>query len=984
MGRVVRCAVVFAVSCASVISAASAVADQDPVLTDAARAVVAGEVARSGARAVNSPAAREARERSRVAFRGLSPVEARQALLARHPSLASQPGWLTFPSLSPLADSTPLGPNLLSLDGGDRPDSVVLTNQPVAFRNRTGDLRKIDLGLERDGENDLVARSSPFELSVPDALDEGISIGAGDRQFSITPGASQDSEATVEQYAVFYGDVDPDTDFVVKPVLGGVETFSILRSPASPEELRLRFGGGAGSGLRPMGGEDGFVLSQGDDDLAAISPPQAWDAQHRPVAVETSIEGEELVLRVAHRGSDVAYPVVVDPTVIDTCAFFTSQGNGCQVDAWESSGDPTYNAGAYGWAYEGPADRFAPYVGPGYLGNGVYIRNLVQNYFWNGEAGDWYYRAPAGVRIYQAQFTNLSQDNTPDNATCLFAGVLGNTGNWEAGSPRTYCAQQSLDQAWWWAPTGNPYYRGGGTEGNAAVFGAMATHSGWSSYFMDHMGGVAIGLMEMSYGSLNPYISSPDFPDNWQTDPNRSITIHAGDAGLGIRTITFSSPENPQWQPIDADTGGTANKDYYACTGGTRLACPKDVWIRLKIGRLRQGYSTIRARVTDVVGKTYTYEHAIGISYYWASAQYGGGNGVLDSDSEVDSVVNAMAATSATGRQALWASLNPASRDYYVNNLLPDARQIRESFALDSSDATTRAVFNDPATHDKIAQYGTPMTSADWAVVSYEGPPSWVYDGPPAPDVLASTYRVSTDDGPSVPDSTENAGCDPSTETGCPDSATASTSALTTPSDPITDDLSAVTGTRSSEDAVTAGARSGGFDRYSARADADAHALRPRTGLFEPFADGAADCTNFVSQVWHLGGGLPMTRGWYIRHIRGVGLGSRSYSRTWPLTRDFVDYMVNKRQVARLITLNVTSYDLPASAAIADAIEYDWGTGHGWTHLSVVVATNTRFDNISQHSSNRRQSIWNLGWVNERNTSVRARMRARVLHLRAP
>lgn len=922
--------------------------------------------------------------RSRTAFRGLSLTQAQQTLVARHPALASQPGWLTFPSLSAFSAAKPLGPNLLSVDGGDRPDSVVLTTRPVAFRDRAGKLRKIDLGLERDGESDLVTRNSPFALSLPEALDQDISVGDGDRRFSIVPEVSNGaSEAVVEQYAAFYGDVDPDTDFVVKPVFGGVETFSILRSPASPEELRLRFSGGASSELRPMDGEDGFVLSQGDEDLATISLPQAWDAQQRPVAVETSVEGDDLVMRVVHRSRDVAYPIVVDPTVVDTCAFFTgSMASGCQVDAWESVSDPTYSAGTNGWAYEGPAARFAPYAGGGYLGSGLYIRNLAQNYFWNGEAGDWFYRAPAGVRIYQAQFMNLSQDNTPDNASCLFVGVLANTGSWESGSPRTFCARQSFDQSWWWAPTGNPYYRGGGTEGNAAIFGAMATRTGWSSYFMDHMGSIAIGLQEMSYGSLNPSISSPDFPDNWQADPNRYITFHAGDAGLGIRTIAFSSPENPTWQPIDADTGSTANKNYNACTGGTRLACPKDVWIRLKLGRLRQGYSTIRVRVTDVVGKTYTYEHAIAIQYYWAATQYGGGNGVIDTDAEVTSVVNAMAAASSADRQALWAALDAASQEYYVNDLLPYARQARQGFALASTETATRRVFGDPTTHSTIAEYGTPMTSADWAAVSDERPPSWAYDGAPSADVLASTYSVGTDDGPPIPDSTENRGCDPSTETGCPDSATTSTSALTTPSDPVTDDLDAVAATASSEDAVTAGARSGGFDRYGARADADAHALNPRSGLYSPFND--SDCTNFVSQVWHLGGGLPMKRGWRIRPIRGLGLGGRSYTRSWTLVRDFVHYMVNVRQTSRLIAADINSFNLPAQAAIADAIEYDWGEGHGWSHLAVAVKTHTTIDNVSQHSINRRQSLWNLAWVNQPIRRIRERMRARVVHLRAP
>jgi hypothetical protein len=616
MSRVVRCVVALAASC--VVSAAFTAipAGAESVLTDSARSVVAGQVARSQADQPSPAAARDARVRSRAAFRGLSPTEARQTLLARHPSIASQPGWLAFPSLSPVAVGKPVGPDMLRVEGGDEPDSIVITSQPVAFRDRAGDLRKIDLGLERDGD-ELVTRESPFGLELPDSLDHGISVGSGDRRFSISPMVSNTADAAIEQYAAFYGDVDPDTDFVAKPVVGGVETFSILRSPASPEQLRFRVSAGAGSVLRPADLAGGFVLSQGDEDLALVSPPQAWDAQHRPVAVEASVDGEDLVLQVAHRDRDVAYPIVVDPTVVDTCWNWVNAGFGCQVDAWEVDPNATYSGGTAGWAYEGPA-AYAPYAGPGYLGSGLYIRNLIQNYFILNQAGDWFYRAPPGVRIVEATFSNVSQDNTTDNTTCLFLGVLENTGSWGRASPRTFCGQQTLDTWWTWCPGTSCADVSGGTPGNAAVFGAMAQRTGWSSYWMDHLGASALVMTEMNWGSLYPYISSPDFPDAWQTDPNRWITFHVGDAGLGIKRIDFSSPENPGWQPIDDYTGGSASKSY-ACTGGTRLSCPMDAWIHMKLGNLREGYSTIRVRVTDLVNKSYIYEHPIGI-------QGGGGN----------------------------------------------------------------------------------------------------------------------------------------------------------------------------------------------------------------------------------------------------------------------------------------------------------------------------------------------------------------------
>lgn len=563
---------------------------------------------KSQARQLGSASAREARVRSRHAFRGLSAAQARAVLVRRHPSVAAQPGWLDLPGLSPLALATPIGRNLLRVDGGARPDSIVLSAQPLAFRDAEGQFRKIDLGLRKERTGALVADKSPFAVSLPETLDEGIAVGAGDRRFSIRPDVTRSGNVAREQYAAFYGDVDPDTDFVVKPVLGGVETFSILRSPASPESLRLRFNGGKGSELRTQSSVDGFVLSRRGEDLAMVSPPKAWDAQQRPVAVRASIEGGDLVLRVPHRDKDVAYPVVVDPVVVDTCSLYVAAGTGCQVDDWEGG----THVGDAGWAYQGDG-RFAPLSGAGYLGSGLYIRNLAQNYYTAGEAGYWFYRAPWGVRIWSALFSNLSQDNLGDNTSCLFVGVLENNGVWGRSSPGTYCAQQTLDQSFRWCPGTSCWDSSGGTPGNAALFGAMAQRTGWSSYWMDHMGGAAIALTEMDWPALNPYVSSPDFPDDWQTDPNRAITIHAGDAGLGLKSITISSPDNPSWQPIDADTGGSANRSFSSCTGGTRLACPMDSWIRVKVGRLREGYSTIRVRAVDMVNKSYTYEHAIGV-----------------------------------------------------------------------------------------------------------------------------------------------------------------------------------------------------------------------------------------------------------------------------------------------------------------------------------------------------------------------------------
>src|SRR5262249_39436841 len=132
------------------------------------------------------------------------------------------------------------------------------------------------------------------------------------------------------------------------------------------------------------------------------------------------------------------------------------------------------------------------------------------------------------------------------------------------------------------------------------------------------------------------------------------------------------------------------------------------------------------------------------------------------------------------------------------------------------------------------------------------------------------------------------------------------------------------------------------------------------------------------SQVWHLGGGLRMTKRWYIKY----GWLVRKSSYSWVLVRNFVDYMVNTRQIARLISATPSAAHLPTGTGIGDAVQYDWGEVEGWSHLGVVVGLNDgKDDTISQHSTNRMDSTWRLGWLKQGNADFRARMRTRVVHV---
>lgn len=168
-------------------------------------------------------------------------------------------------------------------------------------------------------------------------------------------------------------------------------------------------------------------------------------------------------------------------------------------------------------------------------------------------------------------------------------------------------------------------------------------------------------------------------------------------------------------------------------------------------------------------------------------------------------------------------------------------------------------------------------------------------------------------------------------------------------------------------------ARASGFNRQGAVNDANYWAHRTRGHPFERF--GGTDCTNFVSQAWHFGGGLNMTDNWYVRdhHTWYPGDDNRDNTASWSVAVAFANYMVNARKIAHYEKNDPSNAF--NSANLGDAILYNWGRGHGWSHLTIEVGWDRNGDKIDQHSTDRDHSPWNRGYTIERDPSVRKKMR---------
>jgi hypothetical protein len=148
------------------------------------------------------------------------------------------------------------------------------------------------------------------------------------------------------------------------------------------------------------------------------------------------------------------------------------------------------------------------------------------------------------------------------------------------------------------------------------------------------------------------------------------------------------------------------------------------------------------------------------------------------------------------------------------------------------------------------------------------------------------------------------------------------------------------------------------------------------------------DCTNYVSAAWHYGGHLRMTKRWrvywtYVSGGRAGGGAMASHTSAWTVTTEFVDNVVNHRHIASLITTDPSKWHTSGSKN-ADLVEYDWGHGNGWEHLSILVRTNSSDgdDLVDQHTTDRKRNTWRYGYLIETNPQVANNMRTRVVHVK--
>ena len=159
---------------------------------------------------------------------------------------------------------------------------------------------------------------------------------------------------------------------------------------------------------------------------------------------------------------------------------------------------------------------------------------------------------------------------------------------------------------------------------------------------------------------------------------------------------------------------------------------------------------------------------------------------------------------------------------------------------------------------------------------------------------------------------------------------------------------------------------------------ADKYALGSNT-IYPQFSD---DCTNFVSQALHAGGGYNFVgststtddQQWWIH---GTRTGGWVWTHSWSVAHDLYTFLIDN--VPGGIPEGSFSYNngknkapafTPNSVVTGDVLFYDWGTGMGISHDSMQVGWGTDaygyYGNwVDEHNNYRKHIFWTLRTLQE-------------------
>jgi YD repeat-containing protein len=521
---------------------------------------------------LETPLAASEREDSEFAYANLTPEQEEDLLQQR---FAEQLEAIDADPARALADVTierldSPTEALVTLDG----EKLLLESEvPLRAPEEDGDLHKVELGLEEtpagyEPANPLV------DLALPDSAQDP--IGIGEEGLAITPvGTAPAAPAPIGEEDLLLPAAHEDTSLLLSPIAGGLELSAMLASRNSPEQLAFDVTLPQGASLRAATSGGAEVVGADGAPVATVTAPYAVDAQGTEVPATLAVEGSTLKIQVPHRELDVAYPLFVDPEIIEDWSGFADTS---KLNYWN-------------WAWGGVAGA-EDYIGSRSCivtcwGKGLYVRARSGFFYPAGSWGRWWFTL---------------QGSTTYMYRVIIDSIHFNSNNCWGPEPHAYFG--IWNDTYGWEVLGNMYPTGGFTGGDigglrpgtrTAFVGFHAASNSTPSCGRDyHLGGATLFLADAENPTVHP---TSGYPTGWvKSGASFTISAPASDAGVGVKKATLS-PKQTVYQ-----------KQELGCDGHYSNQCPANYAFQFPMGAgsFDEGEKSVEFSAEDAFGKPST------------------------------------------------------------------------------------------------------------------------------------------------------------------------------------------------------------------------------------------------------------------------------------------------------------------------------------------------------------------------------------------
>jgi RHS repeat-associated protein len=560
-----------------------------------------------------SPAAFAALARSRTAFHDLDAARAAQLAREVFPQAIVQPagGPPQLPAGQKITSYPTDNAAQIALPGGKH--GVVESSQPIALETSKGHRTAIDLGLTRAADGFKPAAAA-VEVQIPKRLGAGVELSGA--RVSLTPVDAEGaplggSEGALDGASVLYANTQTDTDTVAKPTTRGFELDALLRSIDSPERLYYRVGMPAGARLvAQRGGAVGVV--KGGVELAVVLPVSAEDAAGASVPAAIGASGDLLTVTVDRRGADYQYPIDVDPTIEDAGGGVAGGGSG-EVDLGRTWGfyneenPAAFVDGTYSLTSEEKGGRPELLYG---------VEDTISNSVGLGQQAFFYYRTQGESKIYGLTAETEYRGNGANRFENRL--VIANT------HTATSEAQQAWIENYGWTNTTicalaacAPGSVNSSNDKSEASYLQYVREAGPMAGGTSRMKAAGVDIVQEAGPSTSFITSEPKiygvqnglYAGKWVKAGHElfEVGMNAFDPGLGIMSVAWSSPGDPEW--------GESHDVYSGCDG---VQCEECLAVGCATGPLYigltnqsnsnmpEGEDVLEGKVTDPVGLSAT------------------------------------------------------------------------------------------------------------------------------------------------------------------------------------------------------------------------------------------------------------------------------------------------------------------------------------------------------------------------------------------